>query len=93
MSQDLISDTKSKLDDLEKRIHAAKSSLGARGEISDEAHKDWTQMIEMHSDIRRKLDAQPDHPAGVIEGIRFDVDILRSSFEKWVAKVEDKFDK
>jgi len=93
MSQDPIADTKTKLDDLEQRIRAAKSSLGARGELNDEAHSDWKQMVEMHNDIRRKLDARPDHPAGVIEGIRFDVDILRSSFEKWVAKVEGKFDK
>lgn len=92
MSQDLISDTKSKLDDLEQRIHAAKNSLGARGEITEEAEKDWAQMIEMHGDIRRKLDAHPDQPVGVVEGIRFDVDILRSAFEKWVAKVEAKFD-
>ena len=91
MSQDPIADTKSKLDELEQRIHAARSSLGARGDLNDEARKDWKQMVDTHSDIRRKLDARPDHPVGVIEGIRFYVDILRSSFESWVAKVEDKF--
>jgi hypothetical protein len=93
MSQDPIADTQTKLDDLEQRIHTARSSLGARGEISDEAEKDWKRMVEMHSDIRRKLDARADHPAGVVEGIRFDVDILRTSFEKWVAKVEGQFGK
>ena len=93
MSQDPIADTKNKLDDLEQRIHAARSSLGARGDLNDEAQKDWTAMVEKHADIRRKLDARDDHPGGVIEGIQFDVDILRSSFEKWVAKVEDNFDK
>jgi hypothetical protein len=93
MSQDPIVDTRNKLDDLGQRILAARSSLGARGEIGDEAERDWKMMLEKHSDIRRKLDARPDHPAGVVEGIRFDVDILRTSFEKWVAKVEGKFDK
>jgi hypothetical protein len=93
MSQDPIADTQSKLDDLEQRIHTARSSLGARGDIGGEAEKDWKRMVEMHSDIRRKLDARPDHPAGVVEGINFDVDILRTSFEKWVAKVEDQFGK
>ncbi len=34
-----------------------------------------------------------DHPAGVIEGLDFDVDILRTSLETWVAKVEGNFDK
>lgn len=91
MSQDPIADTKSKLDELEQRINAAKASLGARGEINDEAQKDWKAMVETHADIRRKLDAREDHPAGVVEGIRFDVDILRHSFEQWMAKVEGNF--
>ena len=93
MSQDPIAETRSKLDDLEQRIHAARTSLGARGEINDEADRDWKAMVEKHSDIRRKLDTHADQPAGVAEGIHFDVDILRTSFEKWVAKVEGNFDK
>jgi hypothetical protein len=93
MSQDPIAVTKSKLDDLEQRIHSAKSSLGARGDLSDEAQREWKAMVDKHTDIRRALDAQPDHPAGVAEGVRFDVDILRTSFETWVAKVERDFDK
>ncbi len=93
MSQDPIADTRSKLDDLGQRIHAARTSLGARGDINDEAKKDWTAMIEKHADIRRKLDARDDHATGVIEGINFDVDILRTSFEKWMAQVEANFDK
>jgi hypothetical protein len=92
MSQDLIADTRSKLDDLERRIQAARSSPGATGELNGEAQKDWKKMVDMHSDIRRKLDARDDHPLGVIEGIRYDVDILRTTFETWVAKVEGKFD-
>ena len=93
MSQDPIADTKTKLDELEQRILAARSSLGARGDIDDEAQRDWNAMVDKHADIRHKLDAHPDHPAGVVEGTRFDVDILRTSFEKWVAKVERTFDK
>lgn len=93
MSQDPIADTKIKLDELEQRIHAAKSSLGARGELDAEAHKEWNAMVDKHADIRRKLDAHPAHPTGVVEGLRFDADILRGSFETWVAKVERNFDK
>jgi hypothetical protein len=93
MSQDPIAVTKSKLDDLEQRIHAAKSSLGARGDLNDEAQREWKAMVDKHAEIRRALDAHPDHPAGVIEGVRFDVDILGTSFETWVAKVERDFDK
>jgi hypothetical protein len=93
MSQDPIADTKTKLDELEQRILAARSSLGARGDIDDEAQRDWKAMVDKHADIRRKLDAHPDHPAGIVQGARFDVDILRTSFETWVAKVERNFDK
>lgn len=93
MSQDLVTDTKKKLDDLGHRIEAARSAPGATGELSDEAAADWKKMVDMHAEIRRKLDAQTDHPAGVIEGLRFDVDILRTAFEKWVAKVEGGFGK
>jgi hypothetical protein len=93
MSQDLTADTKSKLEDLEKRIQAARTSPGATGELSDEAQSEWKKMVEMHRDIRRRLDARADHPAGVIEGLHFDVDILRTTFETWVAKVEGKFDR
>ena len=91
MSQDPFADTKNKLEDLEQRINQAKSSLGARGELSDEAEADWKKMIEMHSDIRRRLDTRADHPVGVAEGLHFDVDILRTSFEMWGAKVEGKY--
>ena len=91
MSQDPIAETRNKLDSLEERIYAAKNSIRATGNINDEAQKDWAAMIEKHADIRRKLDARPDHPNGFMEGIRFDIDILRTAFEKWVAKVEGKF--
>jgi hypothetical protein len=93
MSQDPIAVTKIQLDELEQRIHAARSSLGARGELDAETHKEWTAMVDKHADIRRKLDAHPAHSTGVAEGLRFDVDILRGSFETWVAKVERNFDK
>jgi hypothetical protein len=93
MSQDPIADTKTQLDELEQRIHAAKSSLGARGELDAQVHKEWNAMVDKHADIRRKLDAHSTHPTGVVEGLRFDVDILRGSLETWVAKVESNFDK
>lgn len=93
MSHDPIADTRTKLDELEQRIHAAKSAVGARGELDADAHKEWKAMVDKHADIRRKLDAHPAHPAGVAEGLRFDVDILRGSLETWVAKVESNFDK
>lgn len=91
MTQKIIVETRQKLDELEQRIHAARNSIGAAGNFSAEAQKDWDDMVAKHSDIRRKLDAQSDHPVGVIEGLRYDVDSLSGAYEKWVAKIEGKF--
>ena len=53
---DTVEDSKRKLQELEQRIRAAKSSLGAKGEIVSEAQKDWDAMVETHADLRRKLE-------------------------------------
>jgi hypothetical protein len=85
-------DTKRKLQDLEQRIHAAKSSLGAKGEIVSEAQKDWDKMVETHADLRRKLDASGNQSGHALDGISLDIDVLRNSFERWMARVEGNFD-
>lgn len=91
-SQDpMLDDTKRKLDELEARIMAARSSIGAPAKFADGVHKDWTAMVDTHADIRRKLDSAQNSP-DALEGIRFDIDILRHSFERWVARVEGNFD-
>ena len=89
---DTVEDTKRKLQELEQRIRAAKSSLGAKGEIVSEAQKDWDAMVETHADLRRKLEATGDHRARPSMASAFDVDVLRNSFEQWMAQVEGNFD-
>jgi hypothetical protein len=89
MSQNpIVADTKRKLADLEQRIRAARASPGAHHEITGEAQKDWDDMVASHAAIARKLEATGDHPAEVLEGIRLDIDVLRHSFERWMARVE-----
>ena len=87
-----VEDTKRKLQELEQRIRAAKSSLGAKGEIISDAQKDWNVMVETHAAIRRKLDASGDQSGQALDGIRLDIDVLRNSFERWMARVEGNFD-
>ena len=48
-------------------------------------------MVRTHTGISRRLEAARDNPTEVLEGIRFDIDILRHSFEKWMARVEGNF--
>lgn len=90
MSQnEIVEDTKRKLAELEQRIQAAKSSLGADKEIAQGARKDWDEMVRTHAEIRRKLDT--DQSSDVLEGVRLDIDVLRHSFERWMARVEGTY--
>lgn len=94
MSHDAIAkETRRKLDELGQKINEAKESLGAKDEIAAHAKDDWHKMVESHADIRRRLDSEGDQSAQVLEGIRFDIDILRHSFERWMARNETEFDK
>jgi hypothetical protein len=94
MSQNpIVEETRRKLDELEKQIKAAKSAPGASQEISSDAHKDWQDMVQSHAEISRKLDAAGAQSAEVLEGVRLDVDVLRHSFERWMARVEGNFAK
>jgi hypothetical protein len=87
-----VEGTKRKLQELEQRIRAAKSSLGAKGEIVSDAEKDWNRMVETHAAIRRKLEASGNQTGQALDGIRLDIDVLRNSFERWMAPVEGDFD-
>jgi hypothetical protein len=86
-----VDDTKRKLQELEQRIRAAKSSLGAKGEIVSDAQKDWNTMVETHAAIRRRLEASNNQSGQALDGIRLDIDVLRNSFERWMARVEGNF--
>jgi hypothetical protein len=89
----IVEETRRKLDELEQRIRAARSSPGASKEIASGAHKDWQQMVDSHAALSRKLDSADAQSAEVVEGIRLDIDVLRHSFERWMARVEGNFAK
>jgi hypothetical protein len=91
MSQDpIVEETKRKLDELEQRIRAAKASPGAR-QIAGEARNDWEDMLRTHAALSRKLNAAGAHSSEALEGLRLDVDVLRHSFERWMARIEGNF--
>jgi hypothetical protein len=92
MSDDqMFAETKSKLDDLEQRIAAARASVGAPAKFVAGAHQDWNEMVATHTELRRRLDNAKSSP-GALDGISFDIDILRHSFERWAARVEHNYD-
>ena len=91
MSENPFDDAmKRKLADLERRINEAKSSLPAHDAIAGDARKDWDDMLSRHDAIRRKLASEQQSPE-TLEGLRLDVDVLRHSFDKWMARVETGF--
>jgi hypothetical protein len=91
MSENPFDDAmKRKLADLERRINEAKSSLPAHDSIAGDARKDWDDMLSRHDAIRRKLASGQQSPE-TLEGLRLDVDVLRHSFDKWMARVESGF--
>jgi hypothetical protein len=49
-------------------------------------------MVETHADLRRKLEATGNQSGQALDGISLDVDVLRNSFEQWMARVEGNFD-
>jgi hypothetical protein len=92
MSQNpIVEDTKRKLNELEEKIKAARSDRHA--ELAEDAEKDWHDMVERHAEINRKIEAEQNHTADFLEGIRLDIDTLRNSFERWMARVESNFAK
>lgn len=94
MSQNpIVEETKRKLSELQERIEAARSSAGTKGELAQEAKKHWDEMVANHAAITRKLEASDHHSAEVLEGIRLDVDVLRNSFERWMARAESSYAK
>ena len=88
MSESTIVDTKRKLDELEQRINAAKSSISSEA-LAAQAREDWDSMVRSHDEIRRRLEA--DQSSAVVEGARLDIDVLRNSFERWMARVETNY--
>jgi hypothetical protein len=90
MNEGMVEDTRRKLDELEQQIRAAKASPGAR-EIADDARKDWEDMLRTHADLRRRLDASDAQSSEALEGLRLDIDVLRHSFGRWMARVEGNF--
>ncbi len=94
MSQNpTVEETKRKLAELEQKIRAVSESIGASDTIGENARKDWQNMLQTHAEITRKLDAPDEHGPEVLEGIQFSIDILRNSFERWMARVEGNFAK
>ena len=92
MSQNpIVEETKRKLNELEQRIQRGK--IVARRHAGD--RRRGAQGLGRHGPQprrhRRKLEASDDQSAEVLEGISLDIDVLRHSFERWMARVEGNF--
>jgi hypothetical protein len=84
-----LQEAKRKLDELEQRIQVARTQYGA----VSEADQEWQDMVRAHTEMQRKFEAAKDRPSEDLESMHLDVDILRNSFERWMARVERNFTK
>jgi hypothetical protein len=82
-----LEDAKRKLGELEQKLQAARAQYG----VVSKADQDWDDMVRAHTEMQGRLDEAQDHSAEDLETLHLDADILRSSFEKWMARTEKNF--
>jgi hypothetical protein len=87
----IIDDTRRQLSELEAQIRAARTAPDATQRMAGKVHKDWEDMLRAHDAIRERLDAATNATPQIVEGLRLDVDALRHSFARWMARVESGY--
>ena len=53
-----------------------------------QTNDDWDTMIRAHQSIQRNIESTGTLKDQLIEGLRFDLDILKHAFGRWVFRVE-----
>jgi chromosome segregation ATPase len=80
------------LQDLDARIEERKKALAAaRGALDNPLQSEWDQMLRRHAEIRRRLEDGKAKGSEAGAKLREDIDVLRHSFFRWVARVDDRY--
>jgi hypothetical protein len=56
-----------------------------------QTHDDWDTMIRAHQAIQRNIESTGTVTDQLIEGLRFDLDILKHAFGRWAFRVDQRF--
>jgi hypothetical protein len=52
--------------------------------------QEWDDMITAHRETQRQLEKSDEFLGQIVEGLRFDIDILRHAFSRWVAQIDER---
>lgn len=79
------------LDQLDQAIADRRRALAYQASRNRQTDDDWEEMVRAHRALQVKLEATGTMTDQLIEGLRFDLDILRHAFRRWVFRVDGSF--
>lgn len=82
-----------RLRDLEQRMHHQETRISERGVATELLDQDWDEMLRRHQELRSRLEKDENISAEVIGELQADADALSHSFERWLARVDRRFDR
>jgi hypothetical protein len=90
MSED-TNDVGGRLAELEARIAERKKAMQTNAALTGDLRGEWDDMMRQHAEIRRQLQLGLKDGSQAKARLVEDVDILRHSFFRWVARVDDHY--
>ncbi len=79
------------LDALSKAIQDRRIALTHHAAASSQADSDWEEMLRAHREVRLRLETTGGLTGQLIEGLRFDIDVLKHAFRKWMLRTDRNF--
>ena len=76
------------LGELSRAIEGKRMTRNRRASPLD---SDWNKMLRLHQDKQRRAEQSASFMVQIIEGLRFDLDILRHAFGRWALRVDRSF--
>lgn len=76
---------------LEKSIEDKRIALGTHAAEAERLNREWEKMLRKHRKIQQELQATGSMTSLVLEGLSFDLDVLKHAFRKWIFRIDHKF--
>lgn len=79
------------LDRLGQTIADRRRTLAHQASGSRQTEGDWEEMVRTHQALQLEVESTGTMADQLIEGLRFDLDILKHAFRRWVFRVDRSF--
>jgi hypothetical protein len=79
------------LEELSEAIEKKRRSLNHGAPARAISNSDWAEMLRLHCERQLKAEERASLKGQIIEGFRFDLDILRHAFGRWLTRVDRTF--